>query len=116
MPEPSGSRSPDVSAIAARPEVVELSRRLRGHGGDFRIVGLEKGDLGIEFLGACCGCPAATFTYTAVVEPTLRAVPGVDTVSVSGAHISKHVARRILALQGPESMCSHEEREEARHV
>ncbi|GAW47889.1 MULTISPECIES: NifU family protein [unclassified Nocardioides] len=115
MADPAESAPHDVSAVARRPEVVDLSRRLRGHGGDFHLVSLDEGDLGIEFLGACRGCPAATFTFTAVVEPTLRAIPGVDKVSVSGAHVSKYVARRVLSLQSADSHCHHHGAEGAQH-
>jgi Fe-S cluster biogenesis protein NfuA len=90
---------PTPAALEAAPELDAVRRRLRGHGGDLRIRAVdEHGDVDVEFLGACNGCPAIGFTFTAVVEPTLRGLGGVRGVKSRQARYSRFVAERVRHL------------------
>jgi len=76
--------------------------RLRGHGGDVEVRGVEEGGVvHLAFTGACRGCTAIGFTFVAAVEPALRALPGVTTIRAHGVHLSPHTLnhlRRALNL------------------
>jgi Fe-S cluster biogenesis protein NfuA len=77
--------------------LAEVRARLRGHGGDVVVRQNETNDtIDLEFVGACRGCPAIAFTYSAVVEPVLADV-GVK-VNVPQVHLSETARQRIRSL------------------
>jgi Fe-S cluster biogenesis protein NfuA len=54
---------------------------LQMDGGDIEFVRLEGNDVHVRLRGACCGCPAASYTLGMGVERALKkAVPGVGRV------------------------------------
>ena len=74
---------------------------LRGHGGDLRVTDADgDGALEVEFVGACRGCPALAFTYSAVVHPTLSSLEGVRSVTSKQVKLSAAIAARVRALGG----------------
>jgi Fe-S cluster biogenesis protein NfuA len=76
-----------------------VRQRLRSHGGDLRVLGIEPdGEVSVEFLGACRGCPALAFTYSAVVHPAIDQTEGVTGVRCGQVRYSAHVARRVADL------------------
>jgi Fe-S cluster biogenesis protein NfuA len=73
-----------------------VRQRLRSHGGDLRVLDISAGgEVSVEFVGACRGCPALAFTYSAVVHPALESVDGVTAVTSRQVQLSPHVARRL---------------------
>lgn len=73
--------------------------RLRGHAGDCEVVDVnEDGEVTINFLGACSACPAISFTYGAIVEPTLMAIEGVKSIKTHQVHMSPAVKKRLQAM------------------
>jgi Fe-S cluster biogenesis protein NfuA len=88
-----------TSVGAAERALDEVRARLRGHGGDVRVVAVdESGEAELEFVGACNGCPAIAFTFTAVVEPALVGRAGVRSVRSRQVKASEYVLRRVRAL------------------
>lgn len=81
--------------------VVRVNTAMRTHGGGIEVVAAGEGcgDVEVRFTGMCCGCPWKALTWTATVEPALRAVPGVRTVSASGVRISEEAADRLAAYR-----------------
>ena len=50
-------------------------------GGDIEFVRLEGNDVHVRLRGACCGCPAASYTLSMGVERILKKeVPGIGKV------------------------------------
>jgi Fe-S cluster biogenesis protein NfuA len=80
-------------------ELRHLRRVLRGHGGDLRVTEADcDGAVDVEFLGACRGCPALAFTFSAVVHPTLTSLEGVRSVRSRQVSLSPGIAARVRAL------------------
>lgn len=78
-----------------------VRRRLLAHGGDVRVTDVNaEGVAQIEFLGACCGCPALAFTFSAVVAPAVEELPGVHGVTSTQVKVSPYVMARVRALGG----------------
>jgi Fe-S cluster biogenesis protein NfuA len=76
-------------------ELTSVRQRLRSHGGDLKVVDVaDDGRVEVEFLGACCGCPAVNFTFSAVVVPAIEAVEGTSKVSSKQARYSRLIAAR----------------------
>ncbi|GAW47878.1 MULTISPECIES: NifU family protein [unclassified Nocardioides] len=89
----------DTVAANVETELEKVRQRLRSHGGDLRLLELTpEGEVSLEFVGACRGCPALGFTYSAVVQPAVAGVAGVAEVSCGHAHLSPHVARLVGEL------------------
>lgn len=61
------------------------------------MVGVEDGEVSIEWYGACQGCPAVGLTFGGVVAPTIRGVDGVTGVRSSRVMLSEAALRRIEA-------------------
>jgi Fe-S cluster biogenesis protein NfuA len=54
---------------------------LQADGGDMILLGVDEGEVALQLVGACAGCPLATMTLTAGIERILRdKVPGVTGV------------------------------------
>ena len=89
---------PETPSLQDARDVQLLRQRLRGHGGDVELREVADDHVEVMFTGACCGCPALSFTYSVAVEPTLLALPGVATVTSPQVRRSEFVARRVRAL------------------
>ncbi len=63
-------------------ETLEYIRpALQADGGDMILLGVDDGEVTLQLVGACGGCPLATMTLTAGIERILRdKVPGVTGV------------------------------------
>jgi Fe-S cluster biogenesis protein NfuA len=87
------------SVRAADQALTDVRARLHSHGGDVRVLHVnEEGEAELEFIGACCGCPAIPFTFTAIVEPALMGRAGVRSVMSRQVRSSPHVMRRVRML------------------
>jgi Fe-S cluster biogenesis protein NfuA len=86
------------------PELVRARRTLRSHGGDITIRDDHgHGDLDVEFIGACRGCPALAFTFSMVVHPVLAGLDGVRSVHSRQVTLSPALVRRVEVLQADAS-------------
>jgi Fe-S cluster biogenesis protein NfuA len=86
----------DVDLVLSR-----VRQRLRSHGGEARVLNVTAdGAVQIELLGACCGCPAANFTFSTVIVPALLAVEGVTDVRSRQARYSAQIASRAGTTVG----------------
>jgi Fe-S cluster biogenesis protein NfuA len=84
--------------MAAIEGVVEAQIRplLNIHGGDIDVVSVsERGDVELEFQGACRACPLKHVTYAIAVRERLRQLPGVQEVTVRGARLSDAALDRV---------------------
>jgi len=63
-------------------ETLEYIRpALQADGGDMILLGVDDGEVTLQLVGACGGCPLSTMTLTAGIERILRdRVPGVTGV------------------------------------
>lgn len=75
--------------------LVDIRARIRGHAGDVIVSDVKEGSVSLEFLGACRGCPAQAFTLTAVIEPALLSVKGIERVEAPRMASSPAVLKRI---------------------
>ena len=65
-----------------------LAPLIHADGGELFVVAIESDTITLHLAGKCSGCPGATLTSTAVIEPALRAVaPGIRVVVTSGFQI-----------------------------
>lgn len=101
---PKPATAPASASESVRAQVTaaldKVKGRLRGHGGDVVVEKVDDGVVSLDFQGACRGCPALSFTYLAVVEPTVREVPGVRDIEIARSAISPAVIRRIEKMMG----------------
>jgi Fe-S cluster biogenesis protein NfuA len=81
----------ETTAVADTPEAVDLEAlnaaieyirpALQADGGDLVLLGVEGGRVSVRLIGACVGCPLASFTLGAGIERVLRdRVPGITEV------------------------------------
>ena len=54
----------------------EVRPMLERDGGGVEIISFEEGDLRLQLLGACSGCPMSSVTFGMIVEGRLREVCG----------------------------------------
>lgn len=54
----------------------EVRPMLERDGGGVEVISFENGDLSLQLLGACSGCPMSSMTFGVVVENKLREVCG----------------------------------------
>lgn len=74
-----GAGEIDLSQLETTLEYIRPA--LQADGGDLVLLGAENGNVKLQLVGACGGCPLSTMTLTAGIERILRdRVPGVDTV------------------------------------
>lgn len=79
--------------------VEPVRRRLLAHGGDLQVTHVSPdGVAQVEFTGACSGCPALAFTFSAVVGPAVERLPGVTGVTSPQVKKSRFVMARVDAL------------------
>jgi Fe-S cluster biogenesis protein NfuA len=92
------SMAPSVGAVTDG--LRDVRRRLRGHGGDLNVTSVrDDGGVELEFIGACRGCPALAFTFSAVVVPAARELPGVTAVTSRQTRFSPAIASRVAAIR-----------------
>jgi Fe-S cluster biogenesis protein NfuA len=61
--------------------IEKIRPNLQMDGGDIEFVKMEGNDVHVRLRGACCGCPAASYTLSMGVERILRKeVPGIGKV------------------------------------
>jgi Fe-S cluster biogenesis protein NfuA len=57
---------------------------VQADGGDLVLLGVEDGEVNIQMVGACGGCPLSMMTLKAGIERILKdRVPGVEAVNAS---------------------------------
>ncbi len=54
----------------------EIRPMLERDGGGVEVISFEHGDLSLQLLGACSGCPMSSMTFGVIVENKLREVCG----------------------------------------
>jgi Fe-S cluster biogenesis protein NfuA len=65
-----------------------LAPLIQADGGQLFIVAIESDSITLHLAGTCAGCPGATLTSTAIIEPAIRAVaPTMRVVVTSGFQI-----------------------------
>ena len=65
-----------------------LAPLIRADGGELYLVAVEPDSISLHLAGKCSGCPGATMTSSAVIEPAIRAVaPGMRVVVTSGFNV-----------------------------
>ena len=99
MPDLQGTLSPQRFRLRALVEwVLESQVRpvLKVHGGGITLVDVsEKGEVSLEFEGACRGCGLKSVTYAIGVREKLMPIEGVTAVTVAGVRLSEHALRRV---------------------
>jgi Fe-S cluster biogenesis protein NfuA len=61
--------------------IEEIRPNLQMDGGDIEFVAMQGNDVQVRLRGACCGCPAASYTLSMGVEKHLKKrVPGIGRV------------------------------------
>jgi Fe-S cluster biogenesis protein NfuA len=80
----------------------QVRPRLRSHGGDVELLGIEGGVVRLRMRGSCHGCPSSTATLRQTIETAIyEAAPDVEAVEVEGVvEPSGHHALPIVTL-GP---------------
>jgi Fe-S cluster biogenesis protein NfuA len=63
-------------------EVLDMIRpALQRDGGDIQLMGIDGGTVQVRLVGACSGCPSATYTLKLGVERQLKAmIPEIEEV------------------------------------
>ena len=57
-------------------------------GGELFVVSIKEGSIVLHLAGKCAGCPGATLTSAAIIEPAIHAVaPLMRVVVTSGFHV-----------------------------
>jgi Fe-S cluster biogenesis protein NfuA len=70
-----------------------LGPLIRADGGELFIVAIEADSIALHLAGKCSGCPGATLTSSAIIEPAIRAVaPSIRVVVTSGFQIPEGAA------------------------
>jgi Fe-S cluster biogenesis protein NfuA len=92
-----GASAPNVATLEG---VVQAHIRplLRIHGGDIDVRSVsERGEVELEFQGACRACALKSITYAIGVRERLRHVPGVTDVRIRGVNLSDAALERVAA-------------------
>ena len=72
----------DLEKLEATLEYIRPAIQMDG--GDIILTGVEGGEVNIQMVGACGGCPMSMMTLKAGIERILRdRVPGVETVNAT---------------------------------
>lgn len=90
----SNSTPVTISSHATAQEPIDLAKlretidyirpAVQADGGDLILLGADKGEVNIQMVGACGGCPLSMMTLKAGIERILKdRVPGVETVHAS---------------------------------
>jgi Fe-S cluster biogenesis protein NfuA len=61
---------------------------VRADGGELFVVSIEDASIALHLAGKCAGCPGATLTSAAIIEPAIHAVaPTLRVIVTSGFQI-----------------------------
>ena len=79
---PPAAEVPEAIDLHALNAAIEYIRpALQADGGDLVLLGVEGGRVFVRLIGACVGCPMASFTLGAGIERVLQdRVPGITEV------------------------------------
>jgi Fe-S cluster biogenesis protein NfuA len=70
-----------------------LAPLIRADGGQLFVVAIEADSITLHLAGKCSGCPGATLTSTAIIEPAIRAIaPNIRVVVTSGFQVPEGAA------------------------
>jgi Fe-S cluster biogenesis protein NfuA len=70
-----------------------LAPLIRADGGELFVVAIEADTIRLHLAGTCSGCPGATLTTSAVIEPAIRAVaPAIRIIVTSGFQVPEGAA------------------------
>ncbi len=73
--------TPPIDLEVLNDAIEYIRPALQADGGDLLLLGVEGGRVFLRLLGACDGCPMASFTLGAGIERVLRdRVPGITEV------------------------------------
>lgn len=65
-----------------------LAPLIRADGGELFVVAIEADSISLHLAGKCSGCPGATLTSSAIIEPAIRSVaPTIRVIVTSGFQI-----------------------------
>jgi Fe-S cluster biogenesis protein NfuA len=65
-----------------------LAPLIRADGGELFVVAIEPDSISLHLAGKCSGCPGATLTTSAIIEPAIRAIaPSIRVVVTSGFQV-----------------------------
>lgn len=77
----------------------EIRPLLKIHGGGVDLVSVTpRGDVNLEFQGACRGCALQTVTYAVAIRQRLLEVSGVNDVVMQGVRLSSAALERTAAM------------------
>jgi Fe-S cluster biogenesis protein NfuA len=75
-----------------------LAPLIRADGGQLFVVAIEADSITLHLAGKCSGCPGATLTSTAIIEPAIRAIaPNIRVVVTSGFQVPEGAALVVQA-------------------
>ena len=75
------AQSADIDLDLLNETLEYIRPALQADGGDMILLGVDDGEVALQLVGACGGCPLSTMTLTAGIERILRdRVPGVTGV------------------------------------
>lgn len=84
------------AAEVERVVAAQIRPLLRIHGGDIDVTSVsERGEVELEFQGACRACALKTVTYAIGVRERLRRLPGVSDVTVRGINLADAALDRV---------------------
>ena len=76
-----------------------LAPLIRADGGELFVVAIDTDSISLHLAGKCSGCPGATLTSSAIIEPAIRAVaPTIRIVVTSGFQVPAGAA--LIAQAG----------------
>ena len=65
-----------------------LAPLIRADGGELFVVAIEPDSISLHLAGKCSGCPGATLTTSAIIEPAIRSVaPTIRVIVTSGFQV-----------------------------
>jgi Fe-S cluster biogenesis protein NfuA len=65
-----------------------LAPLIRADGGELFVVAIEADSISLHLAGKCAGCPGASLTSSAIIEPAIRAIaPNIRIIVTSGFQI-----------------------------
>ncbi len=80
----SASASGPIDLSKLRETIDYIRPAVQADGGDLILLGVDEGDVNIQMVGACGGCPLSMMTLKAGIERILKdRVPGVQAVHAS---------------------------------
>lgn len=87
---------PEIILARLEEDMRHMRSTLRSHGGDVVVSSVnDEGEVSIEFVGACRGCPAKAFTHASVVLPVLERSAGVTAVFAPQVKVAEAALSRM---------------------